>query len=225
MHNHHSHSCVKPYLMPSAALMLALITLISNGCVRLAANMLYVIRGNDIPAEYDGMKESRIAVVCTTTGSGASETINSLISSNVISGLSRNLAKADLVKQEEIERLFESESWDNSDPVQLAKAVKADFLVAVAVDNLKLREGATLFRGQCDIRVTVYDVKDKGRIVFEKQMPEHSFPKNGGTPVTDTTEAKFRSTYLQLVAYKVSSLFHPVDPTFDIALDATASKL
>jgi hypothetical protein len=186
--------------------------------------MLYVIRGNDRPAEYDGMKEGRIAVFCSTTGTSASEAVNSLITSNIISGLSRNLPKADLVRQEEIDRYMEIEGWNDGDPLKLAKGVKADHLVTVAVDNLKLRDGATLFRGQCDIHVTVYDMKNGGRIAYEKSITEHSFPQNGGTPITDTTEAKFRSAYLQLVSYKISSLFHPVDPTFDVALDATSSK-
>lgn len=197
---------------------------VSSGCARLAANMLYVIRGNDKPAEFDELKESRVAVVCSTSGTGASSAVNSLISGNVISALSRNLTKADLVRQEEIDRYMEISGWNDGDPLKLAKGVKADHLVTVAVDNLKLRDGATLFRGQCDIHVTVYDMKNDGRIAFQKEILEHSFPQNGGTPITDTTEAKFRSAYLQLVSYKVSSLFHPVDPTLDVALDATASK-
>jgi hypothetical protein len=109
----------------------------TTGCVKLAANMLWAIRGNDMPAEFDGMKESRIAVVCSTTGSGASEAINTLISSNVSSALIRNLPKATLVRQEEMDRFSEIEGWSDGDPLKLAKGVKADFLVAASVDNFK----------------------------------------------------------------------------------------
>jgi hypothetical protein len=227
MRNHFTPSSGRQFSWkPSVVLLLVIACgiLSTTGCVRLAANMLYAIRGNDSPAEYDDLKESRIAVVCSTTGTGASEAVNSLISSNIISALSRNLTKADLVKQEDMDRFMEMEGWSDGDPLKLAKGVRADHLVVIAVDNLKLRDGATLFRGQCDIHVKVYDMKNGGRVAFEKEILEHSFPRNGGTPITDTTETKFRSTYLQLVSHKISSLFHPVDPTLDVALDATASR-
>lgn len=226
MHNQLIPSCCARLSKKSVILLLLVATscALATGCVSLAANMLYAIRGNDSPAEFDGMKESRIAVVCSTTGSGASEAINSLISSHISSDLTRSLAKASVVRQDEIDRFMEIEGWNNGDPLKIAKGVKADFLVEVAVDNLKLRDGATLFRGQSDIHVKVYDMKNGGRIAFEKEILEHSFPRNGGTPITETTEAKFRSAYLQLVSYKISSLFHPVDPTLDVALDATSTK-
>lgn len=205
---------------------LVLLTLLvpTSGCISFAANLLYAIRGNDMPAEYADLNEKRVALICSTSGAVASEAVNSMLCSNISSALSRNLKKADIVRQEEVDRWIERDGWADGDPTRLAKGVKADQLVSVAIDNLKLRDGATLFRGQCDIRVTVYDIKNGGKIVFQKEIPEHSFPKEGGTPVTDTTEAKFRSAYLQLVGYRVSSLFHPVDPTLDVALDATMTK-
>lgn len=206
-------------------LSVALVGILTNaGCIRFAANLLYAIRGNDSPAEYDGLRDKRVAIICSTSGAVASEAVNSMLSSNIISSLSRNLPKADIVRQEEVDKWIQMDGFSDGDNQRLAKGVKADQLVTISVDNLKLRDGATLFRGQCDIHVAVYDMKNGGKQVFDKQIVEHSFPKNGGTPITDTTEAKFRSAYLQLVSYRISSLFHPYDPTFDVALDATMSK-
>jgi hypothetical protein len=210
--------------------MLALCTIgllvsLNGGCLaKMAAGIVYAIRGNDTPAEFDGLKDKRVALICNTSGAVASEAVTSMLTSNIVSSLNRNLPKADIVRQEEIDRVLEKQEFNDGDQQKLAASVRADYLVAVQVDNLKLRDGATLFRGQSDIKVTVYDMKNSGRIVFEKEIIEHSFPKNGGTPITDTTEARFRSAYLQLVGYRVASLFHPVDPTFDVALDATSSK-
>lgn len=205
---------------------MALLLATNTGCLaRLAANLLYAIRGNDLPAEFDGLKDKRFAIICNTSGTIASEAVNSMLTSNIVSSLSRNLPKANIVRQDEIDRVVEKEDWTDSDQQRIGESVKADYLVNVYVDNLKIRDGATLFRGQCDIKVVVHDVKNGGRIAFEKEIIEHSFPKNGGTPITDTTEARFRSAYLQLVGYRIASLFHSVDPGFDVALDATSSKL
>lgn len=205
-------------------LILASVASTQSGCISFAANLLYAIKGNDRPAEYSGLKDRRVAVLCSSSGAVASEAVNSMLTSNITSSLTRNLPKSDIVRQEEIDRWRDMDGWSDGDPKRLAKGVKADQLVVVAVDNLKLRDGATLFRGQCDISVQVFDMKEGGKLVFDKQITEHSFPQNGGTPVTDTTEAKFRSAYIQLVSYRIASLFHPVDPTFDVALDATTTK-
>ena len=81
-----------------------------------------------------------------------------------------------------------------------------------------------MFRGQCDIGVTVYDINAKGAIVYRKQIPEFTFPKMGGPTIVDTTEPKFRNQFLKIIAIKVAGLFYPVDPTAEYALDATANS-
>jgi hypothetical protein len=201
---------------------MATCVLTNSGCITLAANMLHAIRGNDAPAEFDGLKEKRFAIVCSTSGPTAGEAATSMLTSHITMALIRNLPKADIVRQDEVDQAIEREGL--TDIARIGQTLKADHLVRVQVDNLRLRDGATLFRGQSDVKVSVYDIKNNGRLVFEKEILEHSFPRNGGTPITDTTETKFRSAYLQLVGLKVSSLFHPVDATFDVALDATATK-
>ncbi|MBX3422621.1 MAG: hypothetical protein KF752_13795 [Pirellulaceae bacterium] len=211
-----------------SAITLGLLTLLlipSAGCVSAAANMLYAIRGNDIPAEYKGLTEKRVAVVCTTNGAVASDAANTLIASFICSQLQDNLPKAKVIPQAEVERWIEIESWSGNDPLAVGRGVKAEQLIFVKVNDLKLRDGATLFRGQCNVEVSVYDLQADGKLVFNKQLGNHSFPQHGGVPITDTTEANFRSTYLQHVARRAAVLFHPVDATWEYALDATSVNL
>lgn len=48
----------------AALLILAVAVLPSGGCRTLATTAAYLIRGTDIQAEFKGLKEKRIAVVC-----------------------------------------------------------------------------------------------------------------------------------------------------------------
>lgn len=198
---------------------------INLGCVRIAANLIHAIKGNDIPAEYSGLTDKRVALICSVDGAVASEATSSVLGSYISSALQQNLPKATFVKQEEVDRWLEIEGWSSNDALAIGKGVKADQVVSVQVTNFKLREGATLYRGSCDIRVSVYDINADGRLAFVREIDEHAFPRVGGTPVSDTTDAKFRSIYLHLVATKVASLFHPSDPTAEYALDAKAAQL
>jgi hypothetical protein len=198
--------------------------IVNAGCVRFAANMIHAIRGNDLPAEYAGLAGQRVAVICSVDGSVASEASGSMLTSFINSLLVNNLPKSTIIRQEEVERWLEIEGWSGNDTLAIGRGVKADQVVSVQVNDLKLREGATLYRGTCDIRVSVYDVKADGRLAFAKDITEHAYPRVGGTPVSDTTETKFRSAYLQVVAHKVAGLFYPSDPTFEYALDATAAQ-
>ena len=196
----------------------------SMGCVRLVANMLYAIKGNDRPAEYDGFEEQRVAVVCGTDKGLSNDATTALMTGYVHMALNTNIKKIELVRPEEIEQWLDVHGSIESDYVEIGKAVKADKLLAIDISNLRVKDGQTLFRGQCDIGVTVYDLSAKGAIVYRKQIPEYTFPKIGGPTIADTTEPKFRNQFLKIIANKVAGLFYPVDPNTDYALDATANS-
>ncbi len=204
--------------------MVSLFLLNSTGCVRLAANLVNAIQGNETPAEYNGFEEKRVAIVCNTDNGMSVDYSASQLTGYVHMALNKNVKDIELVRTEEVERWLDAHGTAESDYVEIGKGVKADQLLAIDISGMKIRDGATLYRGQCDISVTVYDIADGGAIVFKKQFPEFSFPKMGGPTTSDTTDAKFRSLFLTVLAAKVSGLFYPVDPTAEYALDATANS-
>lgn len=193
-----------------------------GGCINLAANMIHAITGNNRAADYDGLKEKRVAVVCLTDGGLASDADSAMLTSYIHAGFNSNIKKIDMVRSSEVERWIDSHSHENADYLEIGKGVKADRVVAVEVLNLSVKNGATLFQGKSDIAVTVYDIPAGGKILYQKNIPEFVFPKMGGPSITDVSEAKFRARYLAIVARTVATLFYPVDSTADFALDATA---
>lgn len=196
----------------------------ATGCVRLAANLVNAIQGNDRPAEYNGFEKKRVAIVCNTDNGMSNDYSANQLTGYVHMALNKNVKDIELVRAEEVDRWLDAHGSEESDYVQIGKGVKADQLLAIDIAGMKIRDGATLYRGQCDISVTVYDIADDGAIVFKKQFPEFSFPKMGGPTTSDTTDSKFRNLFLTVVASKVSGLFYAVDPTAEYALDATANS-
>jgi hypothetical protein len=149
---------------------------------------------------------------------------SALLTGYIHMALNTNVKKIELVRPEEIEQWLDVHGSIESDYVEIGKAVKANKLLAIDISNMTVRDGQTLFRGQCDIGVTVYDISNQGAIVFHQLIPEFTFPKMGGPTIADTTEPKFRNQFLKIIAMKVSGFFYPVDPTADVAIDATANS-
>ena len=195
----------------------------STGCVRLMANWINAIQGNERPAEYDGFEEQRVAVVCGTDKGLSNDATTALMSGYIHMALNQHVKKIELVRLEEIEEWMNAHGTIESDYVEIGKAVKADKLLAVDLSKLTVKDGPTLFRGRCDVGITVYDIANKGTIVYRKQIPEFTFPKDSAA-IADTSESKFRNMYLKIIANKVSGLFYPVDPTTEFGLDATANS-
>ncbi len=193
-----------------------------GGCINMAANMIHAITGNNRPADFDGLKEKRVAVVCLTDGGLAADANAAMLTNYIHAGFNSNIKKIDVVRASEVERWIDSHSGDGADYLEIGKGVKADRVVAVEVVNLSVKNGATLYQGKSDIAVTVYDIPGGGKILYQKNIPEFVFPKMGGPTITDVTEAKFRARYLAIVARTVATLFYPVDATADFALDATS---
>ena len=195
----------------------------STGCVRFLANIIHAIKGSEQPAEYDGLKEQRVAVICGTEEGMTVDATTAMMTSYLHMALNQNVKKIDLVRPAEIEQWLDAHGTIESDYYEIGKAVEADKLVAIDISKLRVKDGPTLFRGRCDVGVTVYDIKNNGAIVFKKQMPEFTFPRDSSAPA-DTSESKFRNLFIQIIANKVAGMFYPVDPTTDFGLDATANS-
>ena len=205
--------------------MLLCTILFSTGCVSLAANLIHTLQGNDRPAEYSGLKEKRVAIVCLTDRGMDSDSTSPIITAHLQNALLNNVKDCKIVHPKEVEQWIAANEWNKDDFVALGKGVEADQVVLIEVKNLRLRNGQTLYRGVSDISLSVFDTEEKGGIVYSKEMPEFAFPLGDGMPSTGTTEKKFKSYYLKVVADRVAGVFYPMDATADYALDATVSGL
>lgn len=206
--------CLPPYWI--AALCLLPLT----GCIQFAANLMHVVSGPQVPAEFKGLDGKTVAVVATDEAGICSDETTIRLAGTIRGILSGKLKKATLVNHEEIETWLHGKSSRERDYVEIGKGVKADYLIAVEILNLKLKDGQTLYRGRADIEVIVWDV-NASKIAYRKALPEYTYPMMAGQATTETDEDKFRRVYLMNVSDKIGRYFYAHDFGEDVAIDAT----
>ncbi len=201
-------------------LIAALCLLPLTGCIQFAANLMHVVNGPQVPAEFKGLDGKKIAVIANDESGICSDEVTIRIAGSLRGILLGKLKKATLVTQEEIETWLHGKSSREKDFVEIGKGVKADYLIDVELLNMKLKDGQTLYRGRADITVTVWDV-NASKIAYRKTLPEYTYPVMAGQATTETDEDKFRRVYLMNVADKIGRYFYAHEFGEDVAIDAT----
>jgi hypothetical protein len=204
-------------------LSMAVLSVASAAGCGLMANAMYVVRGNDAPAEFDELKEKKVAVVVRTP-SGFNDASGMLISTHINELLARNVKKIDMVNLDEVQRIIDDQPLADRSMVAIGSRLRAEYVVFVEVSNLKFRDGQTLYKGRCNAALSVYKVSEGENAVFRKSFPEFIYPQHGA-PVTDFDEVTFQRVYLSELALRVARTFFPFDPSIDVAKDASVSSL
>jgi len=176
------------------------------GCSTLLT-VAYLVQPADMPAEFKGLRGKHVAVVCRPivelqfSDAGSSRELASLVGSQ----LEQKLRKTKVIGQQEVARWIDENDW--VDYPTLGKSLDADMVVGIDLEEFRLHEGSTLFRGRATAHVRVYDVAEK-KVVFEKRIDDFAFPANTAIPTTDRSEAEFRGMFLQIVSQRISRMFH-----------------
>ncbi len=195
----------------------------SGGC-GLVANIIYTIRGEKVKPECGLLKGKKVAIVCGSERGLSNDATSMLLTRFIEDDLSKNVEEIKLIPQEKVDKWLNEIGREEPDYEAIGKGVGADYVLAVTLANMTLKNGKTLFKGRSDISVSLYDTQN-GTIAFRKSFPEFEFPKLDGPSIVDTTEAKFRVTYLTIVSKHISVLFYPNNPNDLRALDPISMRL
>lgn len=196
--------------MTRRVLLLALplaILMTSTGCIRQMAQLLYVIKGHEVPAKYDGLGAKKIAVVCVSDSSAyGPDTLTYTLSKYVSVKLSEGLKKTEIVSPAKIESWIDENGWESTDALALGTDLEADKVLLIEIGSYSIHDGATLYKGSTDLSCTVYDIEKDGQIAFVQGPEEYTFPKNG-RPVHQSSERQFEAFFLARLADHISRLF------------------
>jgi hypothetical protein len=209
-----------------AGLLLAAGMLVSaGGCPTLLATGIYMWEGgNLVPAECDALRDERVVVMCRPPSSheyrhaGASRSISQRVSELLV----ENVKGIDVVNPREVDNWVDESDW--GDFRELAEAVKADMVVHIELDDFELFKGKTLYQGQSHVTVTVYDMRERGRQVWQRQLGEILYPLNSGIPAQDKPVQQFEREFVEIVAEKIAINFYKHDPHAGFAMDALANR-
>jgi len=203
-----------------AVLLLLSMLVTASGCRGFLAQMLYWQNGQLVPAAYDGLKKSRVAVISVSDSSSYGTGVESLMLAREVAAILReNVKEIELVRPDEIADWVDKNGWDEIDYREIGRGVKADRVVAIDLSGMRLYEGTALYKGQADVTVTVFDMLDGGKEAFRQELPEFRFPATGPHPVGDTSEVQFRRAFLRVLAQHVAKYFYAYDVLEDFGRD------
>jgi len=208
------------------ALTLALLALTggllsSSGCT-LMATAMYVIQGANTAADFDGLRGKRVAVVCrpVTSLHFRDSSVSRDLAKQVGTLLEKHVPKIEIVDQREVFEWADENDWEEY--VDIGKAVKADVVVGLDLEEFNLYQGQTLYQGKANLKVTVFDVATGKEPVFERNLPQSVYPPNAAIPAGEKPEAQFRRQFVAYLARQVAHYFYDHDPTVEFANDSTA---
>jgi hypothetical protein len=134
------------YGYPAAVAAILLAVLAAAGCQGLLG-LGAVIMGTDESAEFAGLKEKKVAVVCRPLVSlqyrnaGAAREL----AQQVGLFLSANVPKINVIDSQKVASWIDENTWD--DYVEVGKALKADCVIGIDLMSFSVLEGQTLYRG------------------------------------------------------------------------------
>lgn len=207
----------------TAVLVAAVVAAAAGGCRSAMFTATYLLKGNNVEAEYDGLKEKKVVVVCRPLVDLTYR------DSNVAKDLAKeiSLLLRDRVPEIEVvdhrkvaEWLDENFEW--TEYTEVGEALEADMVVAIDLEDFTLYQGQTLYQGKANAALRVYDCTDPGQPVFEKALPQTLYPPNTGIPTAERPEAEFRREFVRILADQIGRHFYAHDAHSDYALDAMA---
>jgi hypothetical protein len=208
-----------------AAFALALTSLLPTvGCRGLLTTAMYFIKGTDVEPEFAELKGKKVAVVCRPLASlqYANATVSRDLAEQVTRLLQDRVPKIRTVEQRKVVKWTDENTWEEF--TEVGKALKADMVVGIELENFSLFQGQTLYQGKANATVYVYDCKKGGKQVFEKHVPQSVYPPNASIPTSERTEAEFRREFVAVLADQVARYFFSHDPYSDVGRDADSLR-
>jgi len=193
----------------------------AGGCTSALATAVWLIKGPDIPAEFDGLRGKRVVVVCrpATSSLYANPNVAKDISRHISRLLSRHISKIQVVDQGKVAEWLDTNTWD--DFTEVGKALEADMVLGIDLEQFSIYQGQTLFQGKADFSMKVCDCAT-GEVVFEKDLPLVIYPPNHGIDTSDMQESDFRREFVEVLSDQIARHFYPHDPRAYFAMDAKA---
>lgn len=201
---------------------LTMVCLVSSvGCMGGLAQLLYVIKGHKIPAEYNDLEGKKVAVICISDASAyGPDTLTDTISKLVSMKLQSGVKGIKVIPAKTIEDWADRNAWDEADFNAIGEGVEADVVVGIQISDYSIKEGSTLYQGRCEMTATVFDIKNEGQVSYSIGPDEFQFPEQP-RPAIQTNDRKFEAVYLAKLAEFISRRFCAYDRMEMVAEDAS----
>jgi hypothetical protein len=204
------------------AILLAAALLPASGCRNALATAVYLVKGNNIEPEYDGLRGKRVAVVCRPVVDlkYRNASVAKQLARQMSILLEERVPRIEVVDHRKVAAwIDENGGWDEY--TEVGEALDADMVLGVDLQEFTVYADQTLCQGRANTTISVYDCADGSQPVFEKELPQTVYPPNAVIPTSEKPEAEFRKEFVAVLADQIGRHFYAHDPHADYALDAT----
>ena len=173
-----------------------LVMVSSTGCIRQMAQLLYVIKGHQIPAKFPGLEGKRVAVVCVSDeASYGPDTLTYTVSKLVCVKLAAGLKKGEIISPGKVENWMDENGWDPSEVVALGTDLKADAVLVIEIGSYSIHEARRSSKAVPIYRLRFTTSKKTGKSRFHSGRMSIRFPKTDGHRSKPATGNLKRSTW------------------------------
>jgi hypothetical protein len=200
-------------------LVLAAALVSAGGCTSLLFTAAYMIRGTDVPAECNKLREKRVVVVCRPVVSlqYRNARVDQDLAQEVSVLLREKVPKIKMVDHRKVAEWMDEHAWEEY--TEVGKALNADIVVGIDLEHFDLHQSQTLFQGRANTEVKAYDCQT-GKLLFKKRPQQLVYPPHRVIQTSDVQEADFRREFIRILADQVARHFFAHDPYDDFALDS-----
>ena len=195
----------------------------ASGCSAVAT-ILYVAKGTNVGAEFKGLKDKRVAVVCRPVieldyrnGTVAKE-----LAVAVGQLLKEHVRKIELIDPREVDDWSDENDWYEF--TEVGEALGADIVVAIDLEQFGLYESLTLYKGRAETLIQVFDMNADSQRIWKKHPPASEYPPNISLDRDVKDENEFRAEYIQVLATEIARHFYAHDTRVDFAKDTVAYR-
>jgi hypothetical protein len=206
-------------------LLVAVLMLGSSGC-NLVATVLYVVNGQNEPADFPGLKGKRVAVVCrpimTLQFNSDNGSVSRDLCKQVTALLKKNVPRIEVIDYREVSQWTDENEWDDFN--KIGQALGADMIVGIDLLDFNLFKDMTLYQGKANVTITVHDIaKDEKDPVYENTLPQFLYPAVAPISSSEIPVPQFRRKFIMALSEQIARHFYDHDRSVDFANDSTAT--
>ena len=210
-----------PFLLLTVSFVLS-----TAGCRHIFSTVAYLVYGTNVDAEFDGLKNKRVAVIVRSDGPGRS--IDQNRGANELAKrlgvlLDRTVSGIEVVDQQDVDNWMDNLRNDEADIQEVGKALEADMVVVIDLERFRLYDNSTsVYRGRADYHIEVYDLKGKrDKPVYDFQPDQQAvYPPSMGIPTGTLRRMEFRRIFVNVLADEIGRHFYSHDSTAHFARDS-----
>jgi hypothetical protein len=213
------------------SLLVALLAIPLTGCVNVFTTVAYLVYGTNVDAEYDGLKNQKVAVVVkppSVTINADQEAGARELAQQIGDFLQANVRGITVIEQQEVDKWKDDLRNNPDDAREIGKALEADAVVSVELQDFKLFDNSSsVYRGRADYQMHVYQLTGEkaGKVVYHfEPTSEALFPPNSGIPIGELRRPEFRRVFVKYLAEEIARHFYAHDAHASVARDADALK-